>query len=160
MEEADKQIVNFDKTPAFSQGVRCAGLLSHARGCTRGAAPSALPVFLFLPRVGGHPGASWGALPPQPPRAGAPPRAPGAFAGRQSLHPPAGAPPCTRVTFSPMRKSPKNLPEGDTPSGYSPWGALSSPQRLRRSPQKAAPPCAAKMPPKMPQSLYPHNQYR
>ena len=24
----------------------------------------------------------------------------------------AGAPPCTRVTFSPMRKSPKNLPEG------------------------------------------------
>ena len=34
----------------------------------------------------------------------------------------AGAPPCTRVTFSPMRKSPKNLPEGDTPSGYSPEG--------------------------------------
>ena len=28
-----------------------------------------------------------------------------------------------------MRKSPKNLPEGVTPSGYSPWGALSSPQQ-------------------------------
>ena len=32
--------------------------------------------------------------------------------GWEPLHPPAGAPPCTRVTFSPMRKSPKNLPEG------------------------------------------------
>ena len=28
----------------------------------------------------------------------------------------AGAPPCTRVTFSPMRKSPKNL-QGLTPFG-------------------------------------------
>ncbi len=36
--------------------------------------------------------------------------------------------PVPRVTFSPMRKSPKNLLEGH-PSGYSPWGALSSPQQ-------------------------------
>ena len=28
-----------------------------------------------------------------------------------------------------MRKSPKNIPEGNAPSGYSPWGAFSSPQR-------------------------------
>ena len=49
--------------------------------------------------------------------------------GRRPPHPHGeGAPPLRpRVTFSPMRKSPKNLPEGDTPSGYSPWGALSSP---------------------------------
>ena len=39
MEEADKQIVNFDKIPAFSQGVRCAGLLSPMRG----GAPEVLP---------------------------------------------------------------------------------------------------------------------
>ena len=39
-------------------------------------------------------------------------------------YPNAGAPPCTRVTFSPMRKSPKNLPEG-APSGYSPLGGRS-----------------------------------
>ena len=45
--------------------------------------------------------------------------------------------PAPRVTFSPMRKSPKNLPEGVSPSGYSPWGALSSPQQRKRcSPQK------------------------
>ena len=48
--------------------------------------------------------------------------------------------PVPRVTFSPMRKSPKNLPEGH-PSGYSPWGALSSPQQRAHvcaccSPQK------------------------
>ena len=50
--------------------------------------------------------------------------------GAQLPHPQRGgrsAPP-PRVTFSPMRKSPKNLPEGG-PSGYSPWGALSSPQQ-------------------------------
>ena len=61
--------------------------------------------------------------------------------GAQLPHPQRGgrsAPP-PRVTFSPMRKSPKNLPEGATPSGYSPWGALSSPQRRCRSPQKDSP---------------------
>ena len=53
----------------------------------------------------------WGLCPHSP--TGGPTRpTPGTFAGRQSLPPPAGAPPCTRVTFSPMRKSPKNLPEG------------------------------------------------
>ena len=46
-----------------------------------------------------------------------------------ALHPYAGAPPCTRVTFSPMRKSPKNLPEGKAPLGTPLGGLLSSPQR-------------------------------
>ena len=39
--------------------------------------------------------------------AGAPPRTRGFLRGRQSLHPPAGAPPCTRVTFPSRGKSPK-----------------------------------------------------
>ena len=48
----------------------------------------------------------------------------------------AGAPPCTRVTFSPMRKSPKNLPEG-APSGYSPLGGRSrSPCGTAATPSK------------------------
>ena len=68
-----------------------------------------------------------------PPSEGAPPLRPREFMrGWQPLRPLAGAPPCTRVTFSPMRKSPKNLPEGGTPSGYSPLGALSSPQQRKR----------------------------
>src|SRR5699024_10769088 len=54
------------------------------------------------------------------------------FADGQFLLPSrAGAPHCTRVTFFPMRKSPKNLPEGDTPSGYSPWGAIIIPPAAR-----------------------------
>ena len=41
-----------------------------------------------------------------------------------------------------MRKSPKNLPEGVTPSGYSPWGALSSPSSAARCspPERGATP--------------------
>ena len=60
---------------------------------------------------------------------------PGDCAGaRAPTNPNAGAPPCTRVTFSPMRKSPKNLPEG-VPSGYSPFrGTLSLPLRHSRNP--------------------------
>ena len=37
--------------------------------------------------------------------------------------------PAPRVTFSPMRKSPKNLPEGISPLGTPLGGLLSSPQR-------------------------------
>ena len=45
--------------------------------------------------------------------------------------------PMPRVTFSPMRKSPKNLPEGAIPSGYSPWGHYHPPSGgKRRPPQK------------------------
>ena len=49
--------------------------------------------------------------------------------------PDAGAPPCTRVTFSPMRKSPKNLPEG-YPLWVLPLGGIIIPPAARR----AAPP--------------------
>ena len=50
------------------------------------------------------------------------------FAGRQPLHPTFWAlHPKPRVTFSPMRKSPKNLPEGDTPLGTPLRGTLRSP---------------------------------
>ena len=71
---------------------------------------------------------SGGAAPPRPHREGAPPHTPGVYAGLaapaptmralrpaprgflrgwQPQHPPAGAPPCTRVTFPSRGKSPK-----------------------------------------------------
>ena len=86
-----------------------------------------------------------GCAPSALPRAGAPREhglamlgAPGVFAELIAPAPTMRAlRPAPRVTFSPMRKSPKNLPEGVSPSGYSPWGALSSPQQRKRcSPQK------------------------
>ena len=77
----------------------------------RGAAPSVHPSA--LPKVG--------AAPPQPPWGGrsAPPT-PGLLRGWQPLHPPAGAPPCTRVTFPTRGKSPKarqGLPPLDPAKG-------------------------------------------
>ena len=67
---------------------------------------------------------------------GPPPRAPGIYAELGAPAPPdAGAPPCTRVTFSPMRKSPKNLPEG-YPLWVLPLGGIIIPPAARR----AAPP--------------------
>ena len=86
-----------------------------------------------------------GCAPSALPRAGAPREhglamlgAPGVFAELIAPAPTMRAlRPAPRVTFSPMRKSPKNLPEGVSPSGYSPWGALSSPQQRKRcSPQQ------------------------
>ena len=65
---------------------------------------------------------------------GAPPRAPGVFAGLGApATPDAGAPPCTRVTFSPMRKSPKNLPEG-VPLWVLPLGGRFAPPAASRNP--------------------------
>ena len=61
---------------------------------------------------------------------------PGIYAELGAPAPPdAGAPPCTRVTFSPMRKSPKNLPEG-YPLWVLPLGGIIIPPAARR----AAPP--------------------
>ena len=91
------------------------------------------------------------------------PHAPGEFMrGWEPLHPPAGAPPCSRVSlcgagspcthhagaprehgkamlgtqgdFRFTTKVTKGVSGGLPPEP--PWGALSSPQRLRRSPQK------------------------
>ena len=66
----------------------------------------------------------WGASPPQPPM------------WEHSSHAlrERALRPAPRVTFSPMRKSPKNLPEGATPSGYSPEGDASLPLRRCRHP--------------------------
>ena len=65
---------------------------------------------------------------------GAPPRAPGVYAGLVApADPNAGAPPCTRVTFSPMRKSPKNLPEG-VPLWVLPLGGRFAPPAASRNP--------------------------
>ena len=73
---------------------------------------------------------------PLHPPAGAPPCTPGIYAELGAPAPPdAGAPPCTRVTFSPMRKSPKNLPEG-YPLWVLPLGGIIIPPAARR----AAPP--------------------
>ena len=47
--------------------------------------------------------------------------------------------PVPRVTFSPMRKSPKNLPEGH-PSGYSPWGGIIIPPAARACMRLLLPP--------------------
>ena len=65
---------------------------------------------------------------------GAPPRAPGVYAGLVApADPNAGAPPCTRVTYSPMRKSPKNLPEG-VPLWVLPLGGRFAPPAASRNP--------------------------
>ena len=97
-------------SPFLYQG----GNLSTAEGDGAGAGAPAYPRFVGAAL---HvPGVCAGLVAP----------APTMQALRESMAKPCSAP---RVTFSPMRKSPKNLPEGDTPSGYSPWGALSSPQR-------------------------------
>ena len=58
-----------------------------------GGAPSALPIY-SLPRVGRSHSFFGGATPPQPPRAGAPPRAPGDFpdAGKVTKGAPRAAP--------------------------------------------------------------------
>ncbi len=92
-------------------------MLRRLTRCSSLCGESKLKAFCFQWRV------------PAAPREAGPLRG-GADAPSSALLPMRGrsAPP-PRVTFSPMRKSPKNLPEGATPSGYSPWGALSSPQR-------------------------------
>ena len=51
----------------------------------------------------------------------------------------AGAPPCTRVTFSPMRKSPKNLPEG-RPLWVLPLGGIIIPPAARACMRLLLPP--------------------
>ena len=56
---------------------------------------------------------------------------------RESMAKPCSAP---RVTFSPMRKSPKNLPEGDTPLWVLPLGGYYHPPSSARMYALAAPP--------------------
>ena len=85
------------------------------------------------------------------------PNSGGFFAGAGSPCTPryAGAPPCTRVTFSPMRKSPKNLPEGCPPLGtprggyyHPPSGVAAPPQKGGATPgstQKPNPPAAPRI---------------
>ena len=76
------------------------------------------------------------------------PHAPGSLCGagspcthpqalRESMAKPCSAP---RVTFSPMRKSPKNLPEGDTPLWVLPLGGYYHPPSSARMYALAAPP--------------------
>ncbi len=77
-----------------------------------------------------------GRQPLRTPNAGAMPPSGRLYRGGSPYLSLAGAPPCTRVTFSPMRKSPKNLPEG-APSGYSPLGGRSrSPCGTAATPSK------------------------
>ena len=105
---------------------------------------------------------SGGAAPPRPHREGAPPHTPGVYAGLaapaptmralrpaprgflrgwQPQHPPAGAPPCTRVTFPSRGKSPKarqGLRPLESPGAWPPPFSRS----LRCAPSRAGLPSA------------------
>ena len=90
---------------------------------------------------------SGGILPPQPPEQAL---RPGSLCGTSSPSVPRGegAPPLRpRVTFSSMRKSPKNLPEGDTPLGTPRGGIIIPPatQALLR-PERGATPGSTQKP--------------
>ena len=82
MEEADKQIVNFDKTPAFSQGVRCARLLSPMRGGGhQRCCPLCTPRFSLSTAGGWAPGSFLGGFAPTAPEGGRSAPRPGGFCG-------------------------------------------------------------------------------
>ena len=86
-------------------------------------------------------------MPPQPPEQAL---RPGSLCGTSSPSVPRGegAPPLRlRVTFSSMRKSPKNLPEGDTPLGTPRGGIIIPPatQALLR-PERGATPGSTQKP--------------
>ena len=79
--------------------------------------PSTLSLY-SLPRVGGAPGAFL---------RGAPLCTPRSKSSDLASAPPAGAPPCTRVTFSPDEKVTKESPRGVSPLGTPLRGTLRSP---------------------------------
>ena len=109
--------------------------------CRRYAAPGGIvqgrqPLPFPCRRSAPAGGIVQGRQPLRTPNAGAMPPSGRLYRGGSPYLSLAGAPPCTRVTFSPMRKSPKNLPEG-SPSGYSPLGGRSrSPCGTAATPSK------------------------